>query len=341
MYIDSKYIGLVSARLPLFKRRNGTYNFRCPLCGDSQSNKSKTRGYIYNKTDKAFYYCHNCHASMSFGKFLNIIDPELHKQYVQEMFLEKNNALPVPPTPDITKIVKPKYIADTPLKSLKKVSQLRWDHPVKKYVNSRKIPAKFHSKLFLVPKFKEWINTIIPGKFDLEKSEDEPRLIIPLIDKDQSLIGVQGRSFKPNGIRYISIIFDEARPKVFGLDDVDLTRTVYVTEGPIDSMFLPNALAMAGSDGVNVIDQIAGNYKKNIVFVYDNEPRNADICRIMEKVIDKGYNITFWPHTIEHKDINDMVVKGGMEPANIKHIIDANTYNGLQAKLNFTAWRKS
>lgn len=340
LYIDSKYIGLISSRLPLLKRRSGNYNFRCPLCGDSQTNKHKTRGYLYKKTDSMLYYCHNCHASMAFGNFLKLVDPELHKEYVQEKFIEKNTTQAVPAKPDITQIVRPKYLVNSPLKQLKRVSQLEWDHPVKKYVNNRLIPTRFHTKLFFAPKFKKWINTIIPDKFE-NINEDEPRLIIPLIDKDQNCFGVQGRSFKPDGIRYITIIFDEAAPKIFGLDDVDFNQRVYVFEGPIDSMFIPNSIAMAGSDGVRVIDDVAGEYKNNIVFVYDNEPRNKDICKIMDKVIEKGYNIAFWPDGIEQKDVNDMVKDAKMNPADIKLILDNNTYSGLQAKLKLANWRKA
>ena len=339
IYIDNKYIGLISARLPLFKRRNDSYNFRCVLCGDSQTHKHKTRGYIYRKDNSMLYYCHNCHASMSLGNFLKIIDPELYKEYVQENFIEKNAAANVISKPDITQIVRPKYITDSPLKKLKKVSQLDWDHPVKKYVSKRKIPTKFHAKLFYAPKFKRWINEIIPDKFS-DVEHDEPRLIIPLIDSDQNCFGIQGRGFKSDGIRYITIIFDDTKPKIYGLDAVDFNQRVYVTEGPIDSMFLPNAIAMAGSDGVRVINELAGNNKKNIVFVYDNEPRNKDICKIMDKVIEMGYNTTFWPDHIEQKDINDMVL-AGIKPVDIKLIIDNNTYVDLQAKMKMVTWRKS
>jgi hypothetical protein len=150
---------------------------------------------------------------------------------------------------------------------------------------------------------------------------------------------VQGRSFKPDGIRYITIIFDDTKPKIYGLDEADFSRKLYVTEGPIDSMFISNSIAMAGSDGVRVIDEMAGEYKQNVVFVYDNEPRNKDICAIMDKVIDKGYNIVFWPDTIQQKDINDMVL-AGMSPTDIKLVIDTNTYNGLQAKMKMVAWKK-
>ncbi len=69
--IDSKYINLVSARLDKFKRvKPNLYNFRCPLCGDSQKHKNKARGYFYQVKTNTNYKCHNCGASMSFNNFL-------------------------------------------------------------------------------------------------------------------------------------------------------------------------------------------------------------------------------------------------------------------------------
>jgi transcription elongation factor Elf1 len=332
-YIDVKYIGLISNRLVRFKRKDDTtYIFRCPLCGDSQKNKSKTRGYIYQKAQDALFYCHNCHASMRFANLLRTVDPELYKEYVQERFVEQNNGERKDPPVDITKIARPSFMKDSPLKVLKKVSQLEWDHPAKQYINKRKIPPRFHHKLFYAPKFKTWINTIIPDKFDVS-SGDEPRLIIPFLDKEKNCFGIQGRSFKKDGIRYITIMFDENKPKVYGLDDVDMNQLVYVVEGPIDSMFIPNCLAMAGS---------AASFLKNVpnfVLIMDNERRNKQIIEHIEKCIDLGYNICLWPDNVEHKDINDMVL-AGMSEAEIKGIIDSNTYHGLQAKMKLVSWRR-
>lgn len=335
MYIDDKYIGLISNRLSLFKRRGGDYNFRCPLCGDSQTNKNKARGYLIRKSDKMLYYCHNCNASMMFAKFLSIVDGELSKQYVQECFIERNTGA----KPAFIVEEKKEYsIKDTPLKGLKKVSQLDPFHPAKRYIMKRKIPTVYHHKLFYVPKFKNWVNSIIPGKF--EANEDEPRLIIPLFDSNQKCFGVQGRSFKSTGVRYITIIFDESKPKLFGLDTVDFTKKTYVTEGPIDSMFLPNAVAMVGSNGIRVVEEQAGEYKNNLVFLYDNEPRNKDICKLMDQVIDRGYNIVIWPQHILNKDINEMIVDGGIPAHDLQLIIDVNTYNGMRASLVMSTWRK-
>jgi transcription elongation factor Elf1 len=140
LFIEHKYISLLSNRLQRFTRLNEkSYNFRCPLCGDSQKNSYKARGYIYQKKDKMLFFCHNCGASMLFGNFLKQIDNNLYNEYSQEMFLNKER--PKEKDVDITKIEHPKFRIDSPLKYLKKISQLEPDHPVKRYVMRRKIPS--------------------------------------------------------------------------------------------------------------------------------------------------------------------------------------------------------
>ena len=279
------------------------------------------------------FYCHNCGASMSLANFIKHLDPELHKEYTLEKFTEKNQGAPVIHN-DITKVHTPKYRIDSPLRSLKKISQLSPDHPAKKYVVKRRIPPSKHYMLFFCPKFKEWVNSIIPEKFDIKDGKDEPRLIIPFIDKSENLIGFQGRSFSPDGIRYITIMVDQTKPKLFGLNTVDTNKMIYVTEGPIDSLFLPNAVAMAGSDAQ--IDKIFPD-NKNICFVYDNEPRNKEINKKMEHMIDLGYNIVIWPNSVEEKDVNDMILSG----KDVMAIIEKNIFKGLEAKLKHTVWKKS
>lgn len=338
-WIDSKYINLVSSRLERFKRtRSNLFNFRCPICGDSQKDKTKTRGYIMEKPSVGtIFYCHNCHASMSFGNFLKHIDHQLHAEYVQEKFIEKHKQRDEPQKPDISQFTQPKFISQGLFKGYKKISQLDHDHPAKKYVVSRRIPTRFHHKLFFVPKFKGWVNTILPQKFDTsaEDFKDEPRLIIPFLDKDGNCYGFQGRSFKKDGIRYITIIVDDTKPKVFGMDTVDARGTVFVVEGPIDSMFLPNCVAMAGSSAkINLA--FPTKPPNEFIVVYDNEPRNKDIVNLIDKSIDDGYNVVIWPNDLEYKDINDMVLKG-LDP---EQIIRDNVRSGLEAKMALTAWKK-
>jgi hypothetical protein len=220
--------------------------------------------------------------------------------------------------------------SNSPLLRIKKISQLDHDHPAKQYVVDRKIPTSEHYKLYYTSKFNSWVNTILPNK--LSSDMDEPRLVLPFIDKDGMLFGFTGRSFKKNSLRYLTIMIDDTKPKIFGLDKVDFNRKYYVVEGPIDSLFLDNAVAMGDASG----NDSALKNTDNAVYVFDNEPRNKEVCARMEKMLDKGYKLCIWPEKMVDKDINDGVLSG-LDP---KSIIDQNIYSGLAGKLQLSYWRK-
>jgi hypothetical protein len=145
------------------------------------------------------------------------------------------------------------------------------------------------------------------------------------------MFGYQGRSMAPKAkIRYITIMLDDSKTKIFGMDRVNEDETIYVTEGPFDSMFLSNSIAMCGSD-VNL-----RNTNLNLVYVFDNEPRNKEIVSKYIKTIDAGEHVVIWPQNIVEKDINEMVIAGH----NVQNMIESNTYKGLEAKLKLTEWKK-
>ena len=273
MWIDVKYIGALAPRLSMFARKgDNIWNMRCPICGDSRKSKTKARGYILGKDGKFIYTCHNCGITLPFPKFLEQVDPSAYDEYRRETFLERVGSTEriVEPAPDISRFITPKFIKYTALSELKKISQLDVDHPAKRYIVARKIPPVMHSKLFYAPKFKAWTNKLKPDKFDLSK-KDEPRLVIPFVDQNGNLFGYQGRAFFNVEPRYITIILDDEKPRVYGLEKLDVRKKVIVVEGPIDSMFLPNCIAMGGA----YLDKTAhsiGLIPSNTVMAYDNEP---------------------------------------------------------------------
>ena len=313
--VDSKYIGLISSRLQKFKKvKNNLYNFRCPICGDSQKNKNKTRGYLYQVKNNTNFKCHNCGASMSLN------NSTLHKQYTMEKFKEGHtgkNFVVDEPKFEFKKPVFKKSI------NLPKASS----NPIaKRYLENRKIdPDKF----YYADRFKSWTNTQ-KKTFDTI-GRDEPRIIIPMYDETKNLIGFQGRALNQSPNKYITIMIQDDVPKIYGIETIDKTSTVYVTEGPFDSTFICNSIAMCGSD----VD-ISNCGIDNVVWIYDNEPRNKEIVNRIRDTIDRGDSIVIWPSNVTEKDINDMVLSGH----NIMSVLKSNTYQGLEAKIKFNNWKK-
>ena len=337
-FVDIQYAQLLSARLENFKIRSTNpykINFRCPICGDSQKSRSKSRGWLLEKDNGLLYYCHNCGASMSFPFFLKGQDQMMYNDYVAEKFIKKaNNSITTTSDDSKFKTTAPVFTKkNNPLKAIKKVSQLQWDHAIKGYINQRQIPPNQHYRLYYAQKFKGWINSIIPNKFE-NVDKDEPRLVIPFLDKDNNVFGVSARGFDPKGVRYLTIMFDD-RPKIFGLDTVDFNKQYYVVEGAIDSFFIRNSVAMAGADGGT---SALKNAKENAVFVFDAEPRNKEIHKRMEKLIEQGYKICIWPHNVPGKDINEMILAGFSD---VQRVIRDNIYSGLEAKLKLQQWRRT
>lgn len=335
-WLDLKYIQMLSPQLDRFKKLGDNYNFRCPVCGDSKKSKSKARGWIFSSGGYSRFFCHNCSASMKFPEFLKFMNITLYYDYIKDNFGEKEKE-----KSDLQQFVdkmkKPEYVKTSGLKDIKKISQLAHDHPAKLYVEKRKIPTSMHHKLFYAPKFKTWVNTMLPGKFEHIKN-DEPRLIIPFLDEDGDLIGFQGRSFKRDDpLKYITIMLED-HPKIYGMDTLNRNEIIYTFEGPIDAMFIPNSIASAGGR-LDTNLEAANVDISSCVLVYDNEPRSPETIKKMEKAIRLGYRICIWPETIEQKDINDMIL-AGYSVSDLKSIIDKNTYSGLKADFMLVARKK-
>ena len=316
--IDSKYIGLVSSRLGNFKRvKSDLYNFRCPICGDSKKNKTKTRGYLYTIKADVNFRCHNCGASMTFSNFLKEIDPVVHKQYVFERFKQGSTGRGTVVEEPVFKFEAPTFKSsiDLPLASTVDVSRI--------YLEKRKLdPTKF----YYAERFVEYVNS---HKQNLDVKE-HPRIIIPLY-YEKNFVGVQGRTLNSNSVKYITTIFYDEAPKIYGLDNIRRDAPVFVTEGPFASTFLLNSIAMCGADS-----DVRKWGVSTPVWVYDNEPRSKEITERLSTAIARGDSVVIWPTGIEEKDINDMILAGH----DVQSIVESNTYSGLEANLQFTTWKR-
>ena len=326
-YLDTKYISLVSPQLDKFTKKNDrTYNFRCPYCGDSRKHKNKARGYLFKVKNDFVYKCHNCGVGRTFTNFLKDQASYLHDQYVMERYREgltgKNSQTPEPKF----EFKKPVFKASKDT-GLQPISALNSSHPARQYLENRKIEDL--DSFYYCPKFKAWTNNQ-KKTFD-NLRQDSPRIIIPLKDKDGNMFGYQGRSLAPKAkIRYITIMLDDDKPKVYGLDRIDPSQPVYVTEGPFDSHFIANAIAMCGSD----VDLRSMDYQ--FVYTYDNEPRSREIVAKIKATIDGGNKVVIFPKHIQQKDLNDMALAGH----DVQSLVESNTYSGLEAQLKLNEWKK-
>ena len=325
-YIDLKFISNLSSRLSQFKQKTDhLFNFRCPYCGDSEKSKTKARGYLYRKKNDMFFKCHNCGAGASLGNLIKHLDPKLHSEYLLERY---KGSTPTTPKPQFD--FKPSKFKDVSLlDDLTKISDLKEDHPVKDYIKKRLIPPAYYDKLYLYNKFHKFANRVKPNTF--KERYEHPRLIIPFFDVDGKLFAFQGRAFGKEQPKYITLKLDESKQKIFGLDKINYQQHIHIVEGPIDSMFIKNCIAAAGADLTIDISP------DNITYIFDNEPRNKEIIKRMENVIDKGYNVLIWPESIQSKDVNELLMRQEVSMDELHAFISTNTHSRLSAttKLNY------
>jgi transcription elongation factor Elf1 len=325
-YVDTKYLNLISPMLPLFKKKgDNLWNFRCPYCGDSQKSRTKARGFVFRKKNDLFFKCHNCAVGASLGNLIKYVDSKTYEDYILERYrkgIKSNN-----PEPEF-KFNAPVFQKDV-FKSLQSISSLASTHPARRLVGERKL-SEFSDDLFLCPSFFKFTNTLVKNKFP-SLGGDHPRLMIPFRDEKGEIFAYQGRAFGSETPKYITIKLDEDANKIFGLDKVDKSKPILVVEGPLDSLFLDNCVAMAGAD--------FNNFEGDLTIVFDNEPRNNEICKQIEKTLKQGRRVVIWPDSMKHKDINDMII-AGYTKEQVQQIITDNTFSGASAQLRFAEWRK-
>jgi len=338
--VESKYIGLISHRLRNFKRKQDyLWNFSCPICGDSKKNLLKARGYVYKKGNNLFYSCKNCGIGTSLGKLLENVDGTLYKEYILERYKSgesgfsnfKEPTFNVP-SPRFDKLDKPKIFEHAEF-----CSNLSSEHFCLAYLKNRQIPKEFYSQLLFTSHYKKFIDALVPNHG--KKLIDDARVIIPFYDVYNNLIAVSGRALETSDktLRYITIRTTDSEEKlVFGMDRVSVHEPVRVVEGPLDSLFIKNCVASADANLAIVAENISAGKK---VLIFDNEPRNKEIVKLMQESIKSNHNIVIWPNTIQAKDVNEMIMSG-VSVGEIESIISSNTFNGLQAQTKFVFWKK-
>ena len=330
--IDIQYLNLLA--LDLFSKIDDhKWNFRCPVCGDSKKNKTLKRGNAQIWNGALFIKCFNCSYSKPFSYFIRTQFPEHYKNYRLDT-LKSKNFISTSSTYKKEEIPIREY-TKIELPNIKKLPK---DHIAVREVLKRKIPLKYHKTLYYTDNYAQWVNTIIPDKCNHIRLS-EKRLVIPFFDKFNRLIGMQGRTLEHHTPKYLTIKLDDAVDLIYGMDSLDDTKKIYVTEGPIDSMFLDNAIATCTSiSRFDILQKIAPI--EQYILVYDNEKRNPNTVKYMAKALKLGYSIVIWSKDIVEKDINDMVLKNNYTKKDLCAIIDENCYSGRSGLIKLKFWRK-
>ena len=336
IWIDQKYIGTLSVRLDKFVRKgNYNYNFRCPICGDSQTNRNKARGYIYAQKGGLFYKCHNCAVSISFGNLIKAVDPNLYKEYCLERYKEGESGRKAHKEHGF--VFKPVTFGSNKTDNLKGVltplSKLDNTHEAIVYARSRKIPEDKLKKLYYVDNVQK-LKVFSPDYEDKIVTE-EPRIVLPFYDNDDELVGLSCRAIRGEKLRYLVMKIKADSPMIYNMNGIDTTQTIFVTEGPLDSLFLPNAVAAGNSNLKVVINHLP---KDKLVLIYDNEPRNKEIVREIGEVVGVDVSLVIWPKSYQEKDINDMILSGKSQNE-ILDTINKFTFRGPKALLEFNIWK--
>lgn len=274
------------------------------------------------------YGCFNCASSMRFSTFLSDFDPNMYKEYSLEMFKERSSS-----SSDKSSYVIPvetKAYVPNIFESLTPIKDLSSEHSVMMYASARHLPFET-IPMFYAKKFIEWSKGN-SNKFENWRDSDQRRIVFPWYDRDGAIMGYSARSLDGEDPKYYRIFIAESKERFYGIDRLDDTKQVYVLEGEVDSMMIPNAVAVANGKLQQYLNTKA-------IYIPDADVRNPHIMKNVEKMIDSGLKVCLMPLNLPGKDLNELVCGQGWASGELIDMIHSNTYHGLQAKLRFAKWK--
>lgn len=339
-YTDKLFAERAFQHLPKFRQVTGSdfkLNARCPICGDSQKDIHKARFWAYPIDDGSMrVHCFNCDADMHLSRYLKDYEQDLYREYILEKRKEQSFGRTEAPKVDISDKFKAKMPVIEKLNFCERLDRLDKAHPIIKYVRSRCIPEERWNRLWFTMQWPALVNSVNPGTYKNETNE--PRLVIPIFNKDKEIESFQGRALRSDAPqKYITIKAHDKATKIYGLDTVDERQRVWVMEGPIDTLFIPNAIAITGGS----LDLGTVPFKETRVWVMDSEQRHPDTIKRMARLIEAGEKVVFWDKVQwPSKDINDMVKDDGATPEQILDYMNKNIEQGLMGKMRLSRYAR-
>lgn len=342
LYLEKEYIGKLAPYLEGFKKtKNEVYNFRCPICGDSSSNKTKQRGYIVynNKTGSYHYFCHNCGLSVPFPKFLKSVDTSLYNEYNKELYFKSQKHKEEEEKDIINGVFsfsKSMGTFESFKIYIKPVSELSEIHQGRLYLQSRGVPADKLSRVYYTDALEQIAHhPFFEGKYKDTKCSNGSGILYKLTDANGIFVGFQFRSIDKNTPKHKRFMTFTQRFQngYYGFEYLEGKSPEYIVEGCTDSLFLPNAVAVLTS-------KLGRLDFPDAVYFSDNEPRNKEIVNQINGNIGKDRKVVLCMEPkFENYDVNDLYSYFGNYSQFIDYI-KQQTFQGLAARMVFAKWRK-
>lgn len=234
------------------------------------------------RADSIILYCHrsSCpsHAVSTTGggirleTYLRHCRPAVYEEYRAALRAEARGMAPnLPqPLPPVTRRVHELAAdAETLLtfvrSELPSAFSLPEDHPARRYVKARRLPEA-HRDVLLWDEAFDHTASLMDGT----ERRPDARLVIPYVDASgKKLTAILGRTIRSGaGPKYMAAKCDPDAPLIFGLERVQPYGNVLVLEGPLDSLFLANAVAVTGTNLTSAANVLP---KERLILIYDNQ----------------------------------------------------------------------
>lgn len=335
-WLQEQFIEEAGRSLEGFRKvRDGLYNCRCPICGDSATDETKRRGYFIQHPESGWsYYCHNCGAAQGVKWFLKTTDEELYRRYCLAAFKSGKDLSFATKRPEIKAMsIEEQKILGSRL--LVRCSNLDADHPCSQYLKKRMVDSEMASHIFWTDDFRKLVDGACRGKYEISKLP-EKGIVFPVRNFDLHLVGWQVRDIEAQDKRrrFATCTVDGSSGSLcFVPRRLDKTKPVFVVEGCIDALFIRNSVARLQA----ALWKFAPEGMQCIYF-NDQEPRNREVAKEVKQCVKRGLRTVLLPSAFQEMDVNDLVLKAGMKPEQIEEAFLEYSWSGLQAEVKYAKW---
>lgn len=325
-YVASKITQYTKRPLKL-RHKNG-YNFECPICNEGKSAGKKRRGF-YNADDN-YFYCHNCNRGWDVIKWIQTVCGINYHEIVEESQSYNYTTIDESVSARFYEPVKKTDFGTLPEDSINLFDDCQLNY----YIHEPTV--RMAHQIITSRRIDKAINKPKSIWVSLKDKIHKNRLCIPFYDEDNQIRFYQTRTILAEDMndkpKYLSKL--NAEKRVYGINNVNpLIDYLFIFEGPIDSMFIENGVAVCGlhlTESQQVILNKYALYEK--IWVPDNQFIDNAAREKSLQMIDDGASVFIWPKELrQFKDLNEIVCKYQLNKI-APNVIINNTYKGLEAK---------